>query len=62
MKLKNKIVVLLMGALLILAGLNLILDSASTKNLGAVLALTGVSIDIIILLLFIKQEKWLSEI
>ena len=62
MKLKNKIVVLLMGALLILAGLNLILDSAATKNLGAVLALTGVSTDIIILLLFIKQEKWLSKI
>lgn len=62
MKLKNKIIVLLIGTLLILAGLNLILDSAATKNLGAVLALTGVSVDIIILLLFIKQDKWLSKI
>ncbi|SEJ50349.1 hypothetical protein SAMN04487995_5057 [Dyadobacter koreensis] len=62
MKLKNKIIVLLIGALLILAGLNLILDSAATKNLGTILALTGVSVDIVILLLFIKQEKWLSKI
>jgi len=62
MKLKNKVGLLIAGTILLLAGLNLIIDSASTKNAGALMALTGVSTDIIILLLFIKQEKWLSKI
>lgn len=62
MKLKNKVGLLIAGAVLLLAGLNLIIDSASSKNTGALMALAGVTTDIIILVLFIKQEKWLSKI
>jgi len=62
MKLKNKVGLLIAGAILLLAGLNLIIDSASMKNAGALMALAGVSIDIIILVHFITQEKWLSKI
>jgi len=62
MKLKNKVGLLIAGAILLLAGLNLIIDSASTRNTGVFIALAGVSIDIIILVHFITQEKWLSKI
>jgi hypothetical protein len=62
MKLKNKISLLIAGTLLILAGLNLIIDSEATKNTGAILAITGVLTDIIILVLFMKQEKWVNEV
>ena len=62
MKLKNKVGLLIAGTILLLAGLNLIIDSASTKNAGALMALAGVSTDIFVLLLFIKQGKWLSKI
>ena len=61
MKLKNKISLLIAGTLLSLAGLNLIIDSEATKNIGAFLALTGVLTDIIVLVLFMKQEKWVNE-
>ena len=62
MNLKNKVGLLIAGAVFMLAGLNLIIDSASTKNAGALMALAGVSTDILVLLLFIKQGKWLSKI
>jgi hypothetical protein len=61
MKLKNKISLLIAGTLLSLAGLNLIIDSEATRNIGAILALTGVLTDIIVLVLFMKQEKWVNE-
>ena len=61
MKLKNKISLLIAGTLLSLAGLNLIIDSEATRNIGAILAITGVLTDIIVLVLFMKQEKWVNE-
>lgn len=61
MKLKNKISLLIAGTLLSLAGLNLILDSEETGSIGAILALTGVVTDIIVLVLLMKEEKWLHE-
>ncbi|MDQ6482553.1 hypothetical protein [Dyadobacter sp. LHD-138] len=61
MKLKNKISLLIAGTLLSLAGLNLILDSDATRSIGAILALTGVLTNIIVLVLLMKQEKWLHE-
>jgi len=60
MNLKNKIILLAAGTFLGLAGLKLILDP-STKFLGATIALTGVLLDIISVVLIMKQEKWLDE-
>ena len=62
MKIKNKIVVLIMGTLLALAGINLIVDSVATKNLGAVLALTGVLSNIVVLLILMKSENSMSDL
>ncbi|MCF0058150.1 hypothetical protein [Dyadobacter sp. CY356] len=62
MKIKNKIVLLITGTLLALAGINLIIDSSTTKNFGVILALSGVLTDIAVLIILIKNEKWLSEL
>jgi len=61
MKLKNKISLLVTGTLLSLAGLNLIIDSETTRSIGAIIALTGVLTDIVVLVLLMKEEKWLKE-
>lgn len=61
MTLKNKIGFIVAGTLLSLLGLNLIIDSQATRSIGAILALTGVLTDIVVLILFIRQEKWLHE-
>jgi len=61
MKLKNKISLLVTGTLLSLAGLNLIIDSETTRSIGAIIALTGVLTDIVVLVLLMKEEKWLNE-
>jgi hypothetical protein len=60
MNLKNKIILLAAGTFLSLAGLKLIFDP-SVKSLGAAIALTGVLLDIISVVLIMKQEKWLDE-
>ncbi|WP_159468219.1 hypothetical protein [Dyadobacter sp. 3J3] len=62
MKLKNKIIVLITATLLALAGINLILNSASTKNFGVILALAGILTNIVVLVIMLKNEKWLSEL
>ncbi|GLU53336.1 hypothetical protein [Dyadobacter frigoris] len=62
MKLQNKIGLLLIGTILALAGINLIIDSETTKNFGAVLALAGVLTDIVVLITLLKNEKWLAKL
>jgi hypothetical protein len=62
MNLKIKISLLIIGTVLSMAGLNLLLGSDSAKNTGAVIALSGVFIDIIAVVLIMAQEKWLDEI
>ncbi|MBE9460701.1 hypothetical protein ACFP1I_21285 [Dyadobacter subterraneus] len=62
MKFKSKIGILIAGTLLALAGINLIVDSTTTKNLGAVLTLTGVFTNIVVLLILIKNENMMSDL
>jgi hypothetical protein len=62
MNLKIKISLLLLGTVLSMVGLNLLLGSGPAKNAGAVIALSGVLIDIIAVVLILAQEKWLDQI
>ena len=62
MNLKIKISLLLLGTVLSMVGLNLLLGSDPAKNAGAVIALSGVFIDIIAVVLVLAQEKWLDEV
>jgi hypothetical protein len=61
MNLKNKIILLVAGTFLGLTGIDLILNS-SKKNVSAAIALTGVLLDIISVIIIIKEEKWVDEV